>query len=245
MRLCFAKRPKGRSIFAAPVGALCEKSPPVRPNLVVAPLLGHRFATRYRSGDTQRARLGGVWGSRSRFKNASAIPLPPRRGANAIVIPKQGRIMRCPSARGRWVVRSRSSNDSPWASHPRARFGRALLPPKVALACPIGRGSRSKVVARPRPSASHHLRTLREDGGDAGDEVAQKRARHFRRKQVRPKSAALAFPPPAGVAPYPMREGQHRARPTGESARVSPRAAYAYGFGYFRAPPLVRPYGLA
>ena len=57
--------------------------------------------------------------------------------------------------------------------------------------------------------------------------AAQNRARRFGAKRVCPESAALDFPPPAGVAPYPMREGQHRARPTGESARVSPRAAYA------------------
>ena len=76
--------------------------------------------------------------------------------------------------------------------------------------------------------ASRFQRTSREVGGDAGGEAAQNRAQRFSTKQACRKTAALGFPPPAGVAPYPMREGQHRARPTGEPARVSPRAGFAY-----------------
>ena len=44
-------------------------------------------------------------------------------------------------------------------------------------------------------------RILREIGGDAGGEAAQKRARRFRLSKLAEKTAALAFPPPAGVAP--------------------------------------------
>ena len=49
------------------------------------------------------------------------------------------------------------------------------------------------------------LRPFRETGATRAAYAVQKRARHFRRKQVRPKSAALAFPPLAGVAPYSKR----------------------------------------
>ena len=93
MRLCFAKRPKGRSIFAAPVGALCEKSPPIRPNLVVAPT------------GAARRRLG--------FAFALQTPLqfrfPPRRGAmrakspmmaELCVAPPLVRPLGSPTARG-------------------------------------------------------------------------------------------------------------------------------------------------
>ena len=52
LRLCFAKRPKGRSIFAAPLGDWRESNPSVRPSSVVPPM----------------ARRGGVWGRRSRSK---------------------------------------------------------------------------------------------------------------------------------------------------------------------------------
>ena len=100
---------------------------------------------------------GGVWGWRSRFKNASAIPrgllrplrgsaspratradarrISPRRGAHAIVIPKQGRIMRCPSARRRWVVRPRSSNGRDRDFHPRARLSVPCLSKSRPCVC--------------------------------------------------------------------------------------------------------------
>ena len=44
------------------------------------------------------------------------------------------------------------------------------------------------------------------DGGDAGGEAAQNRARRFSTKQACRKTAALGFPPPAGVAPYPLNQ---------------------------------------
>ena len=47
-------------VSPAPDGASCENHPRIRPYLVVAPLLGHRFATRYRSGDIHRARRFGL-----------------------------------------------------------------------------------------------------------------------------------------------------------------------------------------
>ena len=52
--------------------------------------------------------------------------------------------------------------------------------------------------------ASRFQRTSREVGGDAGGEAAQNRARRFSTKQACRKTAALGFPPPAGVAPYPL-----------------------------------------
>ena len=98
--------------------------------------------------------------------------------------------------------------------------------------------------------ASRFQRTSREVGGDAGGEAAQNRARRFGAKRVCPESAALGFPPcggrrplhwdiaprcgarrgasPAKVVVVSVRLGQHRARPTGEPARVSPRAGFAY-----------------
>ena len=54
LRLCFAKRPKGRSIFAPPFGALCEKCPRFVPIRSLP----------------QKVRRGGVWGRRSRFTTA-------------------------------------------------------------------------------------------------------------------------------------------------------------------------------
>ena len=109
----------------------------------------------------------------------------------------------CASPIGRGGVGSCPAcpNGGSWDFQPRARFACALLLPNVALACAIGRGSRSKVVVKPRFSASHNQRTSREVGGDAGGEAAQNRARRFGAKRVCPESAALGFPPPAGVAP--------------------------------------------
>ena len=49
--------------------------------------------------------------------------------------------------------------------------------------------------------ASRFQRTSREVGDDAGGEAAQNRARCFSTKQACRKTAALGFPPPAGVAP--------------------------------------------
>ena len=133
------------------------------------------------------------------------MAVAPRRGA-------AGRRWFVPCVPQRWlcraplggvgVVRCVSPTTAPWTSHPRARLVRALLVPKVALACPIGRGSRSLVVARPRPSASRLVRTTPRDGGDAGGDAAQNRARRFScPTRLAEKTAALGFPPPAGVAP--------------------------------------------
>ena len=54
--------------------------------------------------------------------------------------------------------------------------------------------------------ASRFKRIPREVGGDAGGEAAQNRARRFSTKQACRKTAALGFPPPAGVAPYPLNQ---------------------------------------
>ena len=99
--------------------------------------------------------------------------------------------MRCPSARGRWVVRSRSSNERDWDSHSRARFGRALLLPKVALACAIGHGSRSVVCS----SAVDVLRVSNglpaRSGATRSAYAAQNPARRFSTKQACRKTAPL------------------------------------------------------
>ena len=55
----------------------------------------------------------------------------------------------------------------------------------------------------------------------------------FPTKRACRESAALGFPPPAGVAPDPMRRGQFRAQPTACPAWSAPRAAYAYRLRLF------------
>ena len=72
--------------------------------------------------------------------------------------------------------------------------------------------------------ASRFQRTLRETGATRAACAAQNRARQFRVKRVCSEVAALGFPPLAGVAPDPLREGQHSARPTA-------RAAFGYSRG--------------
>ena len=74
---------------------------------------------------------------------------------------------------------------------------------------------------------------LREVGGGAVGEAAQKRTRRFGAKRVCPESAAFAFPPLAGVAPHPLMLGQFRAQPTACPAWSAPRAAYAYRLRLF------------
>ena len=144
--------------------------------------------------------------------------------------------MRCPSARGRWRCAFRFPNEFPLASHPRARLVRALLLPKVALACAIGRGSRSKVCSSCRRCVLRASNGFPARSGATRSAKPPKTERGaFRLSKLAEKLPRSVSRLAAGVAPYPMREGQHRARPTGEPARVSPRAAYAYGFGYFRA----------
>ena len=77
---------KDLSPAPARVGAFCERSPLVRPNSVVAP-----------------TRAGAAFGGGVRVENASTIPLSPAPRGFAIFVPKSGRIVRCPSARGRWA----------------------------------------------------------------------------------------------------------------------------------------------
>ena len=129
-------------------------------------------------------------------------------------------------------------NGGSWDSHPRARLGCAFLLPKVALALPsgAGRGLRWLLVRVPllRTICGHSAN----DGGDAGGDAAQNRARCLAatslRSCARPsvcatslRIAALrliygAFA--AGVAPDPMKSGQPRAQPT-------VRAAFGYSRG--------------
>ena len=70
----------------------------------------------------------------------------PRRGAAALALKCAARLPNDGSAAfplAALVRALRFPNESPWASHPRARFACALLVLKLTLLCPIGRGSRS------------------------------------------------------------------------------------------------------
>ena len=91
-------REKDLSPAPARVGAFCERSPLVRPNSVVAPPLVCPSG-RLRRGDIPRGRARRL-GSAFAFQNASPIPLSPAPRGFAKVSPKNGRIVRCPSARG-------------------------------------------------------------------------------------------------------------------------------------------------
>ena len=76
----------------------------------------------------------------------------------------------------------------------------ASLVPKVALRALRG-GSPFKVVAQPLFLCFAPLADFPRTGRNVGGEAAQNRARQFRVKQVYSESAALGFPPLAGVAP--------------------------------------------
>ena len=71
--------------------------------------------------------------------------------------------------------------------------------PNLAAELPLPLGAAALALGGASPQ-----RLLRGDGGDAGGDAAQNRARRFGAKRVCPESAALGFPPPAGVAPYPL-----------------------------------------
>ena len=86
-------------------------------------------------------------------------------------------------------------------SHPRARFGCALLVPKVALACPIGRGSRSVVVARPRPSASRLVRTTPRGRGRRGRRSRPKPSAAVRCQTSLPRICRARFSASGGRRP--------------------------------------------
>ena len=141
----------------------------------------------------QKARRGGVWGRRSRFNNGSTF-LYPRRGACARKVPTWGLKCRCPSARRRWRWALRFPNGGFGDSHPRARFGCALLVPKVALACPIGRGSPFKVVSSCRRCVLRaSQRTSRETGATRAACAAQNRARRFPDQASLPRKCRARF----------------------------------------------------
>ena len=94
--------------------------------------------------------------------------------------------------------------------------------PNLAAELPLPLGAAALALGGASPQ-----RLLRGDGGDAGGEAAQNRARRFGAKRVCPESAAFGFPPPAGVAPDPAKSGHCRAQPTAKPAWSAPRAAYA------------------
>ena len=68
--------------------------------------------------------------------------------------------------------------------------------PNLAAELPLPLGAAALALGGASPQ-----RLLRGDGGDAGGDAAQNRARRFGAKRVCPESAALGFPPSAGVAP--------------------------------------------
>ena len=68
--------------------------------------------------------------------------------------------------------------------------------PNQAAELPLPLGAAALALGGASPQ-----RLLRGDGGDAGGDAAQNRARRFGAKRVCPESAALGFPPSAGVAP--------------------------------------------
>ena len=138
---------------------------------------------------------------------ASQTPLqfrfPPRRGALRAKSPKAGELCVAPRRGGvgsclAFPKRARLGLPTPPR---RARCDEcASLVPKVALRALRG-GSPFKVVAQPLFLCFAPLADFPRTGRNAGGEAAQNRARQFRVKQVYSESAALGFPPPAGVAP--------------------------------------------
>ena len=159
--------PKIRHPRPAPDGASCEKCPRIRPYSVVAPsgagrgVLGRR--SRFNNGSTIPlsapksecdarpslvAELPLLLGA-ARRRWRLVVPCSSQRwlcrvplgGVGVVPCSSQRRVLGLPlSGVGSCFA---FPNESPWASHPRARLGCALLLPKVALACAIGRGSRS------------------------------------------------------------------------------------------------------
>ena len=102
--------------------------------------------------------------------------------------------------------------------------------PKLPLLCPIGRGSRSKVVARPRPSASRYLRTFRERRGRRGRLVPPKTERGGSvPNEFVPNLPRSVFRLRRASPPYPLKSGQPRAQLT-VRAGVASRLAYSRAF---------------
>ena len=132
--------------------------------------------------------------------------------------PKNGRIVRCtpasapfgsPSARG---YPRRGGVGLGFAFLQRARLGfptprpmgLARVVPQETFDCPFAPSGADRLLRwlrLPLICASRFVRSSREVGGNAGGEAAQNRARRFSVKRACRKTAALGFPPPAGVAP--------------------------------------------
>ena len=129
----------------------------------------------------------------------------------------------------RWRCALRFPNGGFGDFHPRARLFVPCSSPKLPLLCPIGRGSRSKVVARPRPFASHYLRTLRETGASlASRGLRAAPCGHFAALPlVRSTFGLRGFPPNRRVAAHLRRiSGYGYSRLT---ARIVPRDGDACG----------------
>ena len=132
-------------------------------------------------------------------------PAPARVGASC---------ERCPRIRPSLVVDPTRAGAAFWAcvrvskrlsnsAIPRAEGQCERSPKESAELCVAPRrgGRLLRWLRLPLICASRFVRISREVGGNAGGEAAQNRARQFRVKQVCSESAALGFPPPAGVAP--------------------------------------------
>ena len=108
---------------------------------------------------------------------------------------------------------------------PPRRGACARKSPNQAAELPLPLGAAALALGGASPQ-----RLLRGDGGDAVGEAAQNRTRRFGAKRVCPESAALGFPPPAGVAPLSIERDntahdQPRARRVLRLARPSPPAS--------------------
>ena len=106
-----------------------------------------------------------------------------------------------------------------WLGHWRAPSGRGLRPrlpslrsARLARVAFLVFDNRLFLRVRVSKTASSRRR------GDAGDKVAQRKARRLSAKQARRKSAALFLPPSAGVAPS-----------IGTLARVAERGGFRVG----------------
>ena len=184
LRLCFAKRPKGRSIFAAPFGASCEKCPPIRPYMVVAP----KGAARRRLGLRNRLANGSAFRFPAPKSECDARPnlgaeCPLLLGAARLVgvcgcfaFPNDGSAAFPLAA----LVRAlRFPNDCPWDSQPHPR---RVGCPSFAFDCAFSSPRRGRSLFKVCSSAVDVCFALL-NGHSA------KRGRHGRRSRPKPSAA--------------------------------------------------------
>ena len=118
-------------------------------------------------------------------------------------------------------MRSVSPTSSLWLPTPAPDWFVPCFSQKLPLLVPSGAGRSSRCVRLAVDVCFAPFNGFSaNDGGDAGGEAAQKRTRRFGAKRVCPESAAFAFPPLAGVAPYPLSLPAKRARRGASPAKV-------------------------